>query len=319
MNNGEILSKFVDEDFGVHGRDGSRWFKGVDHDSIVIDMQKGIFFFNSKGIVGDPLVYLTRIRKMSFNDAKEYLKTLNYSGTHVYSITKKNEDVVVYPALVDVFFDLGRESDKREYLYNRGINNDIIDRFRIGWYNNWTMIPFFMDGTFRNFQMRRDKPSRSFRGYYDGVGPLLFNSDILKLTDEVFITEGPLDALALIQNGIPAVSTNMSGRILEDWYMYFINQKRIYLVFDNDSAGVNEAKETAQVLGVERCKIYNFQNFTEQKGYDPVDYFIDGRTGDEFLELVYGSAKHLYELEDTGFKYEGSKTRRKGNYPYKKK
>lgn len=293
-DNGLILANLVEEDFGIKGRDGSRWLKGVDHDSIVVDMKRGVFYFNSRGIVGDPLVYLTKVRQMDFNDAKEYLKHSGYSGTHVYTI-KGNTEIVVYPELVDIFYDAGKEKERRKYLYKRGISDESIDRFQIGWYNGWTMVPFFMQGTFRNFQMRRDEPSKSIRGYYEDAGPLLFNSDILKLTDKVFMVEGPLDAVVLMQNGIPAISTNMSGNILLEWYHMFTGQKEIYVVFDNDSAGINEAKRVAEVLGIERCRLYNFQNFVDQKGFDPVDYFRDGRTADDFLDLVYGNAKKVYE------------------------
>jgi len=294
MNNGELLLQMVDEDFGARQSSQGRWAKGIEHDSLVVDVNKGIFFFNSRGVVGDPLVYLMEIRGMKFSDAKEYLHQYDYSGTHVYTVKSNKKDVVVYPKLVDVFFELGK--NKRQYLYDRGITDHTIDRFQLGFYNEWTMIPFFVDGSFRNFQMRRDIPTKTFKKYYDGVGPLLFNSDILKFSDKVFITEGPIDALALSQEGFPAISTDMSGNMLPEWYSYFVNQKEIFILFDNDSAGTVEACRVAKVLGTERCKIYNFWDY-EKEGYDPVDYFKEGRDRDDLLEMIYHNSKYCYQLD----------------------
>lgn len=291
-HNGEILLKLVDEDFGVKGK--GRWPKSEEHSSLVVDFDRGIFFWNSQEIVGDPLVYLTRVRNYSFEDAKNYLKNLDYSGTHVYTIKKKGEDdVVVYPKLVEVFQDLGREN--REYFYRRGLTDETIDRYQLGWYNEWNTVPFFEDGTFKNFQMRRDKPAKRMKSYYKGVGALMYNSDILKLVDEIYWVEGPVDALVLLQNKIPAISTNCGGGYLPEWYGRFVNIKKINFVFDNDKAGVSEAKKLSKFFGELRCKIYTFEDFEEER-YDPVDYFNDGHSGDEFLEMVKKGGKYLYEL-----------------------
>jgi len=292
MNNGDILSTLIEEDYGIRGN--GRWFRSEEHSSLVLDYDKGIFFFNAEGIAGDPLVYLTRIRNLSFEDAKEYLRNLNYTGTHVYTIQSKGKDVVVYPKLVDVFFDLGRE--KRDYFHRRGLSNDTIDRFQLGWYNDYHMIPFFEDGTFRNFQMRRDMPTKRIKGYYKDVGPLLFNSDILKIVDTVFYAEGPVDAMILSQNGLPAVSSNCGGGYKPEWYSKFLKAKLIYILFDNDSAGVKEAKRLAKFLGESRCLIYTFSDFDED-AYDPVDYFNDGNTVEGLMDILKKKAKYIYLIK----------------------
>lgn len=289
--NAEILFTLVGEDFGIKST-GPRYTKSLDHDSLVIDREKGIFFWNSESIVGDPLIYLTKVRGYSFDTAKEYLRNFGYTGTHVYTIQSNGEDVVVFPELVDTFYELGL--DRRQYFYDRGLTDYTIDRFQLGWYNNFNTIPVFENGTLRNFQMRKDNP-KTIRPYYKGVGGLLFNSDILKLTDVVYITEGPVDAIVLAQNNLPAISTTVSGNILPQWYSKFVNQKIIYLVFDNDDAGQKEAKRVAKVLGVTRCRIYTFGEF-ETKGYDPVDFFRDGYEVDEFVDLVKEKSKFIFEL-----------------------
>jgi DNA primase len=289
--NTEILSTLIAEDFGLK-LSGKRYGKSLEHSSLVLDRDRGIFFWNAEGIVGDPLVYLTRVRNYSIDTARDYLKNFGYTGTHVYTIQANGEDVIVYPELVDIFYDLG--VSKRDYFYERGLTDETIDRFQLGWYNNFNTIPIFENGTFRNFQLRKDNP-KTIRAYYKGVGGLLFNSDILKITDTVFIVEGPVDAMILSQNGFPAISTTISGTILPQWFYKFVNQKIIYVVFDNDSAGVKEAKSVAKTLGVTRCKIYTFEDF-EEKGYDPVDFFRDGNTREEFKNIIKERSRFIFEL-----------------------
>lgn len=294
-NNSNILEILIREDFGFDTKDESRWGKSTEHDSLVLDKKRGIFFWNSQGIVGDPLVYLTNVRKYSFSDAKDYLDKFSYIGTHVYTIHSGKNDVVVYPKLVEVFYEDGLGEEKRDYLYRRGFTDETIDRFQIGWYNGFSMIPFFEDGTFRNFQMRRDMPVKTIRAYYKGVGALLYNAEILNLVNRVYYTEGPLDALILLQNGLPAVSSNSGGGYRPEWYNKFTRQDFIYLLFDNDDAGEKEAKRLARFLGVTRCKIYCFWEF-EEKGYDPVDFFRDGHTIEELKLLVKEKSKYEFEL-----------------------
>lgn len=296
MNNTEILEQLINEDFGLEIREGSRWGKSEEHDSLVLDRERGIFFWNSQNIAGDPMVYLTKIRRMSFSDAREYLnKFKNFTSTLVYTIKSGAEDVVVYPKLVEVFHSLGRQPERRDYWYRRGINDTTIDRFQLGWYNEYNVIPFFVDGTFRNFQMRRDNPDKRVRSYYFGVGRLLYNSDILKIVDRVVISEGPTDCLKLNQEGIASVSSNAGATNWQnEWFRYFINQKEIVITFDNDTAGKKGAVKVAQNLGIYRCKIFTFNDFDEK--YDCVNFFQDGGTKEQLLDLIKEKGKYIFEV-----------------------
>jgi len=289
-SNGDILIKLISQDYGISGK--GRWYRSEEHSSLVIDHRKGLFFWNQKDIVGDPLIYLTKIRGYTVESAIEFLKTQRYEGTVVYTVYEDGSETVVYPKLVDTFQELGKI--RRDYFYKRTLIDETIDRFQLGWYNGWYMIPFFEDGTFRNFQMRRDDPKR-IKGYYGGVGPLLFNSSILKLVEEVYYVEGPVDAMAIAQVGLPAISSNCGGGFKPEWYGRFTNIDRIWICFDNDSAGKKEAIKLAKFFGEYRCRIYTFEDFDEQ-GYDPVDFFRDKGTKDEFVSLVNNKSKYVFEL-----------------------
>jgi DNA primase len=293
-----IVAQLVEQDYGISG--SGRWLRSDIHSSLVVDNENDVFYFNAREIVGDGMVYLLKVRGYSFQDAKEYLKHFSkYKGTYVYTIQSKKEDIVVYPELVNIFHNLSHEVDgARDYFYKRGINDSTIDRFSCGWYNGFVTIPIFVDGTFRQFQMRKaptEKDKRSIKKYYRGLGTLPYNFDALKLFDEIFITEGLTDCLRLNQEGIPAVSQDSgSGNWDINWFKYFIRTKTIFVVYDNDEAGRHGVKKVCKNLGVYRCKVFNFDGWDQ--GYDIVDYFHDGNTKESFKELIYGEAKYLFQL-----------------------
>jgi hypothetical protein len=99
-----------------------------------------------------------------------------------------------------------------------------------------------------------------------------------------------------MQNGIPAVSMNTGcDSFMPQWTKYFLHQKEIYILFDNDRAGNFGSVRTAKILGQTRCKIYNFWDF-DGTGFAVDDFFIDGGSREELLDLVQTKAKYSFEL-----------------------
>jgi DNA primase len=288
-----LLEKWVEEDFGLSSST-FRWSKSETHSSLVVDKERNLFYWNSQDIKGGPLDYLMRIRGMSFKDATAFLKQFGGGDTIGYTVKEfGREDIIVYPKLVNVFWENGKNN--REYWYNRTITDETINRFQLGYNNDWYTIPVFMDNALRNIQLRRDLPNKQIKYWYRGTGPILFADDQLKYTTEVFLTEGPTDAIILAQHGIPAVSqTGGSENWLTEWFPYFISQKSIHIVYDNDDAGNKGARTVAKKLGIYRCRIYTFNGL--DKGYDPVDFFRDGGTKEQFVNLINEREKYTFEL-----------------------
>lgn len=289
-----ILEKLVEEDFGII-INSDNWARSVQHDSLVIDRFKQIFHWNSRNLHGDAYLYLVEIRGWTYEAAKEYLKHSSYTTTFIHEIRNK-EEVVVYPKLVDVFHEnLLREN--KDYFYKRTITNETMSIFQLGFWQGFYMIPIFQDGLFKQFQMRRDEPTKTIKGYYKGVGGLLYNSDVLKYTNKIVFVEGVTSCIVLNQNKILSVScTTGAEGFMVNWFPYFAHQDLIYLVYDNDSAGLNGAIHTSKILGETRCKIYTFGS-KEEKGYDANDFFIDGGTREQFMDLIENESKYSFELE----------------------
>jgi DNA primase len=286
-----LLEAIISKDQELEG--SGRWLHGVVNDSLVVDVEKQIFFWNSRDIAGDVYVWLTQIKGMEYAEAKAYLREQGqYYGDFIHTI-KEKEEVVVYPKLVDVFYEEGMFFP-RDYWEKRGISTETINRYKLGYHQGWYMIPLFQDGLFRNFQMRQEIPEKKIRSYYNGVGRILFNSDIMKITDKIIIAEGPTDCLRLVQEGVPCVSHNAGSEGWDDkWFKYFIHQKEIIVCYDNDSAGEAGVKKVAKNLGIYRTKVYTFPGMS--KGYDIIDFFRDGGTAKQLLDM-FKDSKYIFEV-----------------------
>lgn len=290
-----VLEKLIGKDFTLQRR-GEKYLTTKEHDSLIIDLEKDIFYWNSKNIAGNAITWLTQIKGMSFSEARKFLSAFeNYSDTIVYTIKDKTEekDIIIYPKLVTIFWENGLTN--REYWYNRLLTDNTINRFQLGFYNGWYAIPFFEDGTFKNFQLRREQPNKMIKSYYRGMGPLLFNSDILKIVEKVYITEGVVDAIFLNQIGYPAISHNIgAGWNHKSWYSYFLRQKEIIYIADNDAPGIKAAIKVANSLGKTRVKIATFKSYPDK--CDTISFFRDYEGTQVEFESILNDAVYVEEL-----------------------
>ncbi len=289
------LKDLIGQDFTVTGH--GRWLRTLEHDSLVIDTRRQIFFWNSRGISGDAYVWLTRIKNIPPLEAKRAIKDkkLILFG-EIFTEDKKN-DVVVHEDLVEIFYINGK--NHREYWYDvRGYTDETIDKFRLGFTGEWYTIPIFVDGSFKNFQCRKQEP-KIVRPWYKGLGALPFNFSSLVFTDWTVLTEGPVDAIMLRQNNIPAVSqTGGAGCWKPPWIHYFNDIKRIYIVYDNDEAGYEGARRTGKMFGT-KARIYNM--WKHDIGYDITQYFKDGNDVTSFLDALENDSLYHFQMPKGGF------------------
>jgi hypothetical protein len=277
-----LLEKVIGLDYTIVGS-GDRWKYTEEHSSLVLDIQEQTWFWNSRSLRGKPLDYLILVKNIPEKQAKSLLRDLEHvAGTDLY-FPEKKETVVQNEKLVDVFWENG--VNDRGYWYRRCLTDKTIDTYKLGKYDGFWTLPVYMNGKFMNFQCRTDTPEKKIRPWYRGVGPLLFNSSILPFVSTVYITEGPVDALLLNQLGFPALShTGGASGWNDAWFPYFRRQKEIFYVADNDLAGYNAVTKIAKSLGEYRVKIVSFSDYPLK--YDPVDFFRNGGTVDEFRDLV---------------------------------
>ena len=281
---GEVLKNLIEEDYGIV-QETERWWRADKHNSLVLDYEKGVFYWNSADIAGGVPEYYKEVRGI----APPEIFVTRPSFSVDIGFTPKDE-VVVYPKLVDAFWQLGTKH--REYWHKRLLTDKTIDRFKLGYNNEWYAIPVYKDGDFYNIQFRRDEPEKRITQKYKRP-PFLFNSGILGAVSEVIFAEGIVDAILLSQYGFPAISKNTGANgWYPEWIKYFTQIDKIYFLFDNDSAGRKGMLRGTEIFGPERCVGYTFKDFDKQ-GYDVIDFFRDGNTKEDLTDLL-GMARMIY-------------------------
>lgn len=286
-----LLETWIDEDFGIEGR--GNWYHSSEHDSLVLDKSKNTWYWNSRGIAGNELDYLVKVRGFSKLDAEKFLKDFNKVANPVLKKHKMND--TPYEKLVDVAWEKGKNN--RAYWYHRLLSDDTIDRYRLGFYNGWYTVPLYEDGIFLNFQIRRDEPKKHIRYWYDNddFSPVLINSEILKFVDYVYITEGTIDAILLNQLGYPAVAqTGGNFYWNPEWNFLFQKVKDIIYVMDNDGAGTIHAKRVSNNLGLYRVRVVVLG---EEKGFDTVEFFRRGNSTSMFDTICSSNFKYSFQLD----------------------
>ena len=282
---GEVLRDLIERDFGIEHDTGDYW-RAVNHDSLVLNFAKGIFYWNSKNIAGSVEEYYKFVR----GEKPPAIFSVETPQFSLPDVIEKKEDVVVLPELVEAYRTLGEAN--RKYWYDRMLTDSTIDRFKLGYNNGWYALPIYKDGEFYNIQFRRDEPEKGITQRYKRP-PFLFNSAILNVVSEVIFTEGIVDAILLSQMGFPAVSKNTGASgWYPEWAYYFRAIDKIYMLFDNDEAGERGMKKGSEILGTHRCSGYTFSDF-EKKGYDVIDYFRDGHTKKDLTKLL-GLSRMVY-------------------------
>lgn len=155
-----------------------------------------------------------------------------------------------------------KEEIALEYLYIRGINDEMIDKFQlgytysnIGWLKFKTPSVFFGKKNNRYYDRLSNRiiipifkdnnvefvTSRSI--YNDCIKPHLhicekinyaFNQDILKISNYVIIVESPLDTIQLEQRNLRSIAT-MGANMAPDLELANdLMHKKVYICFDND-------------------------------------------------------------------------------------
>ena len=286
------LEELVGQDYTLIGK--GRYIRALEHNSLVIDTEEQVFYWNSKQIFGGIYDWLTKIKGISHAEAKKYKVDRPASIFDRATENKAVSDIVVLPELVETFYNLGK--NYREYWYDkRGYTDRTIENFRLGYTGNgWYSIPIYVDGLFRNFQCRR-ADSKVMRPWYRDLGALPFNFAMLNICSTVVLTEGPVDAIMLRQYDIPAVSqTSGAGAlaVYRQYYSRFLGLDKIYICYDNDVAGNEGAFRLARLFG-DKAVVYNLWDF--DKGYDITDFFKAGHTAEEFMGLMNGKGKRFYE------------------------
>ena len=174
-----------------------------------------------------------------------------------------------------------RNIDETNYLLDRGLSHEIIDRFNIGYDTNKSVIviPY---NTENSYYITRSTIQKEFRKPpTEEAGPEpVFNRDALYNQDKspVFVTEGIIDALSIIEVGGEAIALNGTthNKILEQHKKKPI-ENILVLSLDNDEAGKRASVEIKQRLATLNIPFLEGDFLGQYK--DPNEYLMADRDG----------------------------------------
>lgn len=131
---------------------------------------------------------------------------------------------------------------------------------------------YFREGVLINTKFRdRDK---NFKMVKDAE-KIFYNIDGIKDQEEIYIVEGEMDCLTMIQAGyrntvsVPNGATKGNNNLdyFDNCYRYFENAKKVYILTDHDEPGEKLGQELARRIGVEKCyriALDGFKDVNEQ-------------------------------------------------------
>lgn len=186
-----------------------------------------------------------------------------------------------------------------DFMFKRGLSETTIEKFLIGFdraRQAYTIPVFDRNGELLNVRYYRPNKHPRYQntsGYGDVT---LYPWSILNEDHKgLVICEGELDALTLIQRGIPAISgTGGAGTWNEAWNLAF-KGLQVYICYDRDKRGRDGAQKVAHNLRkvAKSIRIVELPfPFKNDHGEDITDFFVQyGKSVDEFRELLKKSER----------------------------
>lgn len=227
--------------------------------------------------------------KTGRSSAREDFAPPTHTHTH-----KDQQDLTAY------FRDRHQHLEETDYLTSRGISKEILDRFLIGY------DPSFSQGTGGEvwkavifpssrftFAARNTDPQADKKKRYRKVGgnPLFNPRALREASSPIFVTEGEIDALSIIEVGGEAVAIGSASnwrclpKLLETR-----PAQPLILALDNDQEGQKAAGELAEELEKMEITFYRLDLYNGKK--DANEALLADR---EALTAAVEEAKHIEE------------------------
>ncbi|MBX4188253.1 MAG: toprim domain-containing protein [Candidatus Doudnabacteria bacterium] len=169
-----------------------------------------------------------------------------------------------------------------EWFLSRNINQDTLIKMRvtesIEWFSQVKAerkcinFNYFRAGKLINVKYRDGE--KNFKLVKDAE-KIFYNIDGIKDQKEIYIVEGEMDCLTMIQQGITntisvpngATTSKQNLEYMDNCWQSFEEAERVYIVTDHDQPGEQLGMELARRIGVEKCfRVYlgEFKDVNEQ-------------------------------------------------------
>jgi len=172
-----------------------------------------------------------------------------------------------------------------EYLLTHGISEQFALDQGLAWDENYLNIPvkdedgnlLFIKSRNLNFEQGGKEPK-----YKNSAGShaTLFNYHAVRDAPNIILCEGEIDALRLMQSGIPAVSSTGGAATFNTDWVELLGTKNLWICLDNDEAGIKATRPLLKLFP--NAKVIQLPDNIK----DICDYFQAGHTEAEFLKLT---------------------------------
>ena len=185
-----------------------------------------------------------------------------------------------YPRFDNAFVEKGvsQIGQALAYLNERGIKEEILRDARVG-YNQtpdgtFISFPYFDDKGKPLFTKLRRYPEvegkeryRTYPGSKSDPTMLYRQQSLIHTSKEVFVTEGEIDTLTLLQAGLPSVGLpNGAKKLREEQLHLFEHLEQVFICLDKDPAGKEAASAIADQLAArhegQRIWVIDWKNTT---------------------------------------------------------
>jgi len=204
--------------------------------------------------------------------------------------TTSNQKEVNFTDLVERYHhNLLKTKTALKYLFDRGRSIESIKQFKLGYTtrykDEWIVIPSYEDNVPKLLKLRNISKEPSNEKYIreKGSKSILFNGDVINEYENIIITEGEFDAMALIEAGFPNVvgTTGGAGTLLPEWYDKLLYVQKIIVCFDSDKVGQKAARDVwAKRLGTGR--VWNLM----LPDNEDIDSFLLKNSKEDFENLL---------------------------------
>lgn len=193
---------------------------------------------------------------------QNHSKSEQYTHTHIHIHTKEQPEEKQQVDYTDYLLKAHKEVSKTTYWSERGISQQTVDKFKLGYDSGTDRVTIPI--TKNSYKARATKPDVQPKYRVpSGAGLELFNSKALATDDKqpLFIVEGEIDALSIIEAGGDAIALGSTNNIRK--FLNAIKEKdsnRCFIIcMDNDTAGEKASAELIEELGKleKKCFQYN--------------------------------------------------------------
>ncbi len=176
-----------------------------------------------------------------------------------------------------------------------GRNGEFIEYYA----NSFPDIPYYTLPNWNGSQVidiqgRCSVKSEDFPKYLNTKGTVgaLYNPSALK-EEMVFIAEGVPDTLSLLQMGFSACGAYGAGNVKDEWIPSLQSRQIVYIAFDRDKAGIENAYKLARSIG-ETAKIISL---TEGKDINELLVKHGTEKASEIIKELMRQAKTALEMD----------------------